>query len=77
MASGDLFTEHCSSDTSGFLCSFGELAGLHRRAGTTRTTGSTPSAQTLHKAAYNGPRQSATDCTLLLNMRLEDVEDCY
>lgn len=58
------------------LCSFGELAGLYGRAGATRTASSTPTTQTLYKAAHNGPGQSATDCALLLNVRLELVGDC-
>jgi len=73
---GVLFAENWSSNSVVFLCSFGELAGLYRRAGTTRTTSSTPPTQTLYKAAYNGPRQSATDSTLLFDVRLEAVGGC-
>lgn len=73
VTSDELFAENCSSDSFCFLCSFGELAGLHRRAGTPRTTGSTPPAQTLYKAADNGPGQSAADRTVLLHVRLEST----
>lgn len=70
----ELFAENCSSDRFFcFLCSSGELAGLHRRVATPRTTCSAPPAQTLHKAADNGLGQSAADRTVLLHMRLENT----
>lgn len=71
VTSNQLFAENCSSDRFCFLCSSGELAGLHRRATTPRTTGSTPPAQTLHKAADNRLGQSAADRAVLLHMRLD------
>lgn len=73
VTSDELFAENCSSDSFCFLCSSGELAGLHRRAATPRTTCSTPPAQALHKAADNGLGQSAADRAVLLHVRLEDT----
>lgn len=73
VTSDELFAENCSSNSFCFLCSSGELARLHRRAATPRTTGSTPPAQTLHKAADNRLGQSAADCTVLLHVRLENA----
>lgn len=70
VTSDELFAENCGFC---FLCSSGELAGLHRRAATPRTTGSTPPAQTLHKAADNRLGQSAADCTVLLHVRLDNT----
>lgn len=48
------------------LCSAGELARLHRWAGTSGSAGAPPSAETSHQTTPDWPGNSPADRTLLL-----------
>ena len=63
------FVTMCSSLVLLLLLSTGELAGLHRRAGASRTSGPSASAQTPHEAAADTAGQGAADRPGQLHMR--------
>lgn len=62
-----LLTSSCS-----LLLSAGELAGLHRRAGASRTPGPTASAQTAHETAADTAGHGAADRPVQLHMRASE-----
>lgn len=64
--------------TSDLAHSVGELAGLHRGAGASRTPGTSATAQTPDEAAAYTTGQGAADCSVQLHMMApESSSHCH